>query len=223
VFFLLGYVVPIFAGVYKQFRAELPPITQSLVVVSAVVSSRAFLIGAPLVLLAIFIASARYYQTYRGRRFFDDLKMKMPLFGPLIEKMALARMAHTLSALADAGVPLIRALATAGSVSNNAILLDAMGTVSVRVQQGAMLGASLAETGKFPLLMTRMISAGEESGDLGMMLNQVAGFFDREVDYGVKRILTLIEPILTVGLGFVVGFILLALYYPIFNLGNVIK
>jgi type IV pilus assembly protein PilC len=174
-------------------------------------------------LVALAIACVRFNRTYKGRRFFDRLKMSLPLFGPLVEKMALARLAHTLSALSDAGVPLIRALGTAGRVSGNSLLMDALADVSVKVQQGRAMGATMAETKRFPLLMTRMIGAGEESGDLGGMLKQVAHFFDREVDYGVKRLMTMIEPVLTVGLGVVVGFILLALYYPVFNLGNVVR
>lgn len=221
VFFLLSVVVPVFARVYKQFRADLPPVTQLLITISNGLRSY-WWIGA-LALLAILVASARYYRTYRGRRFFDRLKIKTPLFGPLVEKMALARLSHTLSALFDAGVPLIRALATAGRVSGNALMMDALAETSLRVQQGAPLGATLADTGRFPVIMTRMTAAGEESGELSEMLQQVAAFFSRDAEYGVKRILTLIEPILTVGLGFIVGFILLALYYPIFNLGNVVR
>lgn len=221
VFFLLAYVVPIFAGVYKQFNATLPAITQSLVFISFALK-KYWWTGA-LAMIITAVVSARAYKTYKGRRFFDNLKMRMPLFGPLVEKMAQARLTHTLSALTEAGVPLMSALGTAGRVSGNALLMDALETVSTKVQQGATLGLSMSDTKRFPLLMTRMIAAGEESGNLGEMLKQVARFFDREVDYGVKRLMTLIEPVLTVGLGVVVGFILLALYYPIFNLGNVIK
>lgn len=221
VFFLISYIVPIFANVYKQFRAQLPPITQSLVVASSVV--RSYWWALLLVVVAIVFFSARYYQTHQGRRFFDRLKLKMPLFGPLVEKMALGRMAHTLSSLLESGVPLIRALATCGRVSGNVLFMDALAEVSAKVQQGASLGMTMADTKRFPVLMTRMITAGEDAGDVGGMLKQLARFFDREVDYGVKRVMTLIEPILTVGLGVMVGFILLALYYPIFNLGNVTK
>lgn len=223
VFFLLTYVVPIFAGVYKQFHAELPAITQSLVFVSTVLTNPRIMLSIVALLVGIVIASVYYYKTYKGRRFFDNLKIKMPLFGPLVEKMAQARLSHTLAALTEAGVPLIRALGTAGRVSGNALMMDALDVVSLKVQQGAAMGISMADTGRFPLLMTRMIAAGEDAGSLGEMLKQVARFFDREVDYGVKRLMTLIEPVLTVGLGIVVGFILLSLYYPIFNLGNVIK
>lgn len=223
VFFLLAYVVPIFAKVYKQFGAELPAITNSLIVISDILTNPRIMGPAIAFLIALSIACVQYNRTYRGRRFFDSLKIRLPLFGTLIEKMALARLAHTLSALSDAGVPLIRALGTAGRVSGNSLLLDALADVSVKIQQGKTLGATMAETKRFPLLMTRMIGAGEESGDLGGMIRQVAHFFDREVDYGVKRLMTMIEPVLTVGLGVVVGFILLALYYPIFNLGNVVK
>ena len=223
VFFLLAFVVPVFAKVYKQFGAELPAITKSLVIISDVLTNPRVMLPVVLLLVAIVIVSARANQTYRGRRFFDALKLKLPLFGSLIQKMALARLSHTLSALAEAGVPLMSALGTAGRVSGNALYMDALDAVSLRVQQGGPMSLSMADTGRFPFMMTRMVAAGEDSGELGEMLKQVARFFDREVDYGVKRLMTMIEPVLTVGLGVVVGFILLALYYPIFNLGNVVK
>jgi type IV pilus assembly protein PilC len=102
-------------------------------------------------------------------------------------------------------------------------MMDALGQVSAQVQQGVSMCAAMVATGRFPQMMTQMIDAGENAGNLGEMLEQVGHFYDREVDYGVKRLMTLMEPILTVGLGMVVGFILLALYSPIFNMGNVIK
>jgi type IV pilus assembly protein PilC len=219
--FLLAYVVPVFAAVYKQFRAELPGITKLLIIFSEILT-RFWWVGILAVILAT-IVTIRAYKTYKGRRFLDGIKTRLPLFGHLIEKIGHARLAHTLSALTEAGVPLIRALGTAGRVSGNALVMDAMGDVSVKIQQGVNMGLAMSETRRFPLLMTRMIAAGEESGNLGEMLEQVARFFDREVDYGVKRLMTLIEPVLTVFLGLLVGFILLALYLPIFNLGNVIK
>jgi type IV pilus assembly protein PilC len=221
VFFLLTFVVPVFANVYSQFKAPLPTITQSLVTASDVL--RTYWWVGLLTVVATMVVCARLNRTYRGRRFFDRLKVRLPLFGPIIDKIALARAAHTLASLSDAGVPLIRSLGTAGRVSGDAHVMDALGDVSVKVQQGVGVGLAMADTGRFPLLMTRMIAAGEESGNLGEMLEQVALFFDREVDYGIKRLMTLIEPILTIVMGVVVGFILIALYYPIFNLGNVIK
>lgn len=219
--FLLAYVVPIFASVYSQFHAELPAITKILVFISACLKSY-WWVGV-LALTGTVYACSRIYRTYRGRRFFDRLKTRVPLFGHLIEKIGLARTSHTLAALTNAGVPLTRALGTAGRVSGNALVMDAMDEVNLQIQNGTAMGVAMADTRRFPLIMTRMIAAGEQSGNLGEMLEQVARFFDREVDYGVKRLLTMIEPILTIVLGFVVGFILLALYYPIFNLGNVVK
>jgi type IV pilus assembly protein PilC len=219
--FLLAYVVPIFAKVYQDFHAPLPAITQSLVAASD--AMRAYWWVGILLILATIIACVRLYRTPAGRRFFDRLKIRLPLFGPIIDKIALARMSHTLASLNEAGVPLIRSFATAGRISGDIHIVDAMADVSTKVQRGVRIGLAMTDTGRFPILMTRMISAGEESGNLGEMLEQVAHFFDREVDYGIKRLMTLIEPVLTIVMGVVVGFILIALYYPIFNLGNVIK
>jgi type IV pilus assembly protein PilC len=221
VFFLLTFVVPVFAKVYRDFKAPLPAITQSLVTASDLLVAYWWL--AILGIIAAIFTVARVYRTYKGRRFLDRFMVRLPLFGPIVDKIALSRMAHTLASLSDAGVPLIRSLGTAGRVSGDANVMDALADVSLKVQQGVGMGLAMSDTGRFPLLMTRMIAAGEESGNLGEMLEQVALFFDREVDYGIKRLMTLIEPILTIVMGVVVGFILIALYYPIFNLGNVIK
>lgn len=218
---LLVFVVPIFADVYKQFRAELPVITQLLVTISFLV--RTYWWGFVLGLVGIGFVIRRINQTHKGRRFFDKLKVGVPLFGPLVDKIALARMAHTLASMTNAGIPLIRALPTAGRVSGDSHIMDALGSVSERVQQGVSIGLAMQDTGRFPLLLTRMIASGETSGNLSEMLEQAAHFYDREVDYGVKRLMTMIEPIMTVIMGLVVGFILLALYMPIFNLGKVIK
>jgi len=219
--FLLAYVVPIFAKVYEDFHAPLPAITQTLVIASE--AMRAYWWVGLLLILATLVTCTRLYRTPGGRRFFDHLKVRLPLFGPIIDKIALARMSHTLSSLNEAGVPLIRSFATAGRISGDIHIMDAMADVSAKVQRGVRIGLAMADTGRFPILMTRMIAAGEESGNLGEMLEQVAHFFDREVDYGIKRLMTLIEPVLTIVMGVVVGFILIALYYPIFNLGNVVK
>lgn len=218
---LLMFVVPVFDKVYKQFKAELPAITKLLITISGLLRDY-WWAGALLTLVAV-VVCARVYKTHRGRRFFDGLLIKVPLVGHLIEKIALSRLAHTLSDLTNAGIPLIRALGTAGRVSGNSLMVDALGQVSAQVQQGAGMCAAMVATGRFPQMMTQMIGAGENAGNLGEMLEQVGQFYDREVDYGVKRLMTLMEPILTVGLGVLVGFILLALYSPIFNMGNVIK
>jgi type IV pilus assembly protein PilC len=221
--FLLAYVVPIFAKVYKQFGSKLPAITESLITLSNLLTNPRVVAFSVLVVVGAIVFTTRAYKTYKGRRVIDGLKIRLPLFGGLIEKIGLARMTHTLAALTDAGVPLIRALGTAGRVSGNSLVMDALAEVSIKIQQGGEMGMAMQDTKRFPLLMTRMIAAGEQAGNIGEMLDQVARFFDREVDYGVKRLMTLIEPILTVGMGLVVGFILLALYYPIFNLGQVVK
>ncbi|MES2461359.1 MAG: type II secretion system F family protein [Armatimonadota bacterium] len=219
--FLLAYVVPIFAQVYKQFKSELPGVTKLLVALSAAVTGYWWVAALLAVVATVIYIQA--YKTYRGRRVIDCALTRLPLFGHLIEKISLARAAHTLSSLAAAGVPLVPTLSTAGRVSGNSLIVDAMEQVSLHVQQGVSMATAMTETGRFPLLMTRMVAAGEKSGNLSEMLEQVAHFFDREVDYGVKRMMTLIEPIMTVGMGLVVGFILLALYLPVFNLGNVMK
>ncbi|MGC4047846.1 MAG: type II secretion system F family protein [Armatimonas sp.] len=218
---LLTFVVPIFADVYTQFHAELPSVTQMLVTISFLV--RTYWWAGILGLIATIFIVRQINLTHKGRRFFDRLKVGIPLFGPIIDKIALARMAHTLASMSNAGIPLIRALPTAGRVSGDSHIQDALEVVSEKVQQGVSIGLAMHDTARFPLLLTRMIASGETSGNLSEMLEQAAHFYDREVDYGVKRLMTMIEPIMTAVMGLIVGFILLALYMPIFNLGKVIK
>ncbi len=182
---LLVFVVPIFADVYKQFRAELPAVTQLLVSISFLV--RTYWWGFILALIAIGFIIRRINQTPKGRRFFDKLKVALPLFGPLVDKIALARMAHTLASMTNAGIPLIRALPTAGRVSGDSHIVDALDNVSERVQQGVAIGLAMQDTGRFPLLLTRMIASGATAGNLSEMMAKAAHFYDSEVDYGVKR------------------------------------
>jgi len=221
VFFMLIFVVPVFANVYAQFKAELPAPTQLLVTLSHIVRNYWYM-----TFLSVFLAFKaikRWQQTEKGRYQIDKFKLKMPLLGPLNRKIAISRMTRTFSAMVSAGVPILSGLQTSARVTGNVIIMDVISDCVQKVNQGVKLSVPLEQSGEFPPMVTRMIAAGEESGNMDEMLRQITNFYDRDIEYAVQRLTRLLEPLLTVVLGVIVGFILLALYMPIFNLSKVIK
>jgi type IV pilus assembly protein PilC len=185
-----------------------------------------------LTLLAVSAVMVHLYQTEAGQRFFDGLKLKVPGLGPLIHRSSLSRMIHALSALSKAHVPLACALPLAGKAAGNLLLRDALAQAAHRVQCGGgannggapgTLGAAMKASEQLPPQMTQMIAAGEDAGHLIQTLDQIALSLDAEVDRSVRRLLNLVSPIVYTGFLLVVALTLLGLYYPIFNLGNVIK
>ena len=174
-------------------------------------------------LIGTFLLLRRYIKTPTGHRRFDALKLKLPLFGKLNRKLAIARLTRTLSAMVRAGVPSLQALMISARVANNIIIADAMLKVAEFVQQGSRLWMPMEQTGQFPPMVTRMIAAGEESGNLDEMLSELTRFYDRDVEYTVQKLTRMLEPLLTVAIGGVVLFVLLALYMPIFNLSSIMK
>ncbi len=221
--FLVLVVIPQFASFYASFRAQLPAITMLLLNISKVAMNPYFelLIWTLIIGTVLFIRQS--IKTPKGRERWDRLKLKIPLFGVLNRKIAVARMTRTLAAMVRAGVPILQSLAISARVSNNVIITMAMARVAEFVQQGARLWMPMEQTGEFPPLVTRMIAAGEESGNLDEMLAELTKFYDRDIEYTVQKLTKMLEPILTVVIGSIVLFVLLALYMPIFNLTNVLK
>lgn len=218
--FMLCCVVPVFAKVYDQFHAELPLPTKTLVIASGIVINYWWLC-----IISIVVATrtlVMWMRTEHGRRICDRLKLKMPLVGSLNRKVAISRLTRTLSAMVQAGVPLLSGLQTSARVTGNSVFTDVVADTLQKVNQGAKLSAPLEDSGEFPSMVTRMIAAGEESGNMDEMLKQVTMFYDRDIDYAVQRLTRMLEPLLTIALGGVVGFILMALYMPIFNLSKVL-
>lgn len=219
--FMLVFIVPAFARVYDQFHAELPAVTKALVLLSHAVVHYwwMFLLGGA----ALFLVIRRWVQTPRGRRQYDRLKLRLPLLGKLIRKIAIARFSQTFAALTRAGVPVLRALTVSGHTSNNVIIMEAVGKVVGFVKEGASISVPLEQTGEFPQMVTRMIAAGEQSGNLDEMLEAVVQFYERDIEYTVGKLTRLLEPIMTGVVGGIVLFVLLALYMPVFNLTQVVR
>lgn len=221
--FLVVVVIPQFAQFYRTFNQQLPWITQMLLSISKATTiwwANALILGG---LASLILFARRYIATPNGRRRWDRFKLKVWLLGKLNRKIAIARFTRSLSAMVRAGVPILQALTISARVANNTILYDAVARVTDYVQQGARLWMPMEQTGEFPTLVTRMIAAGEESGNLDEMLNELTRFYNRDIEYSVQRLTRLMEPLMTVVVGGIVLFVLLALYMPIFNLTNVLK
>ena len=223
VLFLVTVIIPKFADFYKAFNADLPAPTLILLNISAYLLNPwiDFLVIAGIIATVLLLR--RYIQTDAGKRQWDKLKLRVWFIGKLNRKIATARLTRTLSAMVKAGVPILQALTVSARVSNNVIIYEAITRVTEFVQQGARLWMPMEQTGEFPPIVTRMIAAGEESGNLDEMLSELSRFYERDIEYTIQKLTRMIEPMLTVFVGGIVLFILLALYMPIFNLSNVLK
>jgi type IV pilus assembly protein PilC len=219
--FMLTFIVPVFAKVYDQFHAQLPSVTLLLVAMSDFVTKMWWL---ALLLIFLFIKAMKAFRATKiGTRWFDTIALKMPVFGPIMRKIAIGRFAQTFAGSTRSGIPILNALAVCADTSGNVIIHGAIMKVAAQVSEGAPLAPALDETGQFPPMVTRMIAAGEKSGNLDEMLDEVALFYSRDVDYAIQKMTKMIEPLMTIVVGFIVLFVLLALYMPVFSLSHVIK
>jgi type IV pilus assembly protein PilC len=217
---IMLFVIPKFAEIYGSAGQALPLPTQILINIS---NNFGKILIVFIILLAGLIIGIRYYRnTEIGRYTTDRIIFSLPLLGELFKKAAVARVARTLANLIGGGVPLLPALTIAGETSGNKVLEKAMEEVRINVSAGQSLADPMFYTGVFPYLLVEMVRVGELTGRLEDMLNRVADFFEEEVDRMVNTLSTLIEPILIVFLGIVIGGILISLYLPIFKLGEVI-
>lgn len=221
VMFMIIKIVPIFESVYAKANALLPLPTRVLIVISNTV--RSYLL---VVILAVLLLGALLFalsQTPTGRRFFDTLKLRMPLFGPLIRKAIMARTCRTLSVLLNAGIPLIEAMETVAKVSGNSVIESAMGEATQRMRDGGTIAETLRETGHFPGMITQLVATGEESGTLPVMLARAASYYEQQVDQAVATLSSLIEPVMIVVMGAIAGGVIFALYLPIFSIGQAVR
>lgn len=219
--FLLLFVIPVFAQVYKSANLQLPGATLALIAVSNFFVLFWWAVG--LVVVGGVMGTRAWARSERGRPKADALKLRLPLFGVLIRKVSLARALRVLGTLISTGVPLVDALEDAARVSGNHVIASALRFAIVRVTEGDKLRQPLEASGEFPPMVIQMVAAGEESGDLGGMLNKVADFYDRDIEYTVKRLTTIMEPLLTIFLGVIVGFVAVSMYMPIFSLTDLLK
>ncbi|MBI1755640.1 MAG: type II secretion system F family protein [Fimbriimonas ginsengisoli] len=220
-FALFSFVLPKFKDIFTGMDVELPPITAGLFALGDFMAAYWWLIIVGMV--GAFFALKVWIKTPQGRYQFDSFKLRVPIAGELSLKMSVARFSRTFGTLISSGVPMMRSLEIVGETLGNVVLAEAIEQTRMSIREGQKLSVPLQESGLFPTMVTCMIDVGEESGRLPEMLVKVAEFYDTEVEATVKGLTSLIEPMLIIFMGVVVGFIAISIMTPIFKLVSSIK
>jgi type IV pilus assembly protein PilC len=221
VILLLAYVTPTFEKMFKDFGGAMPGPTQFLIDLSYGLRHNWYwFVGVP---IAAFVGFRLFVGSPKGRALWDKFTLKLPVFGPLIRKVAVARFTRTLGTLLSSGVPILDALEIVAKSAGNRTIERAILFVRAKISEGKNIAGPLADTGVFPPMVVQMIGVGEATGAMDAMLNKIADFYDDEVDVAISALTSMIEPLLMVFLGGVVGGFLIAMYLPIFSIAGNIK
>ncbi len=213
---IMTFIVPKFEEVFKQVKVQMPALTVMLMEISNFIKSYWYVILAfP---FALFFALGAWGRTRGGRLALDRMKLHAPLVGPIMKKSVIARFCRTLGTLLQSGVPILEALAIVKNATGNEVVSNAIGTVHDSIREGESIAEPLAACGVFDDIVINMIDVGEETGELDKMLLKISDNYDAEVDAAVSALMSVMEPILIVGLGFTVGFIVVALFLPLISL-----
>lgn len=216
VIFMLWKVIPVFATVFQELGATLPGLTRFVLAMSQFVQSYILFI---LIGIIVLVFGFKYLRkTPQGGKVIDQALLKMPLFGDLLEKVGLARVTRTLSTLLSGGVPMLESIKITSTTSGNVIVENNIMRARTMVAEGTSLTDALREIGTFPFMMVQMVGVGEATGTLDEMLTKLADFYDEEVEAAVTALLSVLEPILLIGVGGLVGMIIISMYLPIFSL-----
>ncbi|HQY56505.1 MAG: type II secretion system F family protein [Nitrospira sp.] len=221
---LMVWVIPVFAQMFLEMsggKVGLPGPTQIVINVSNFFQSYWYAMGGAMV--GAVIAIKRYYATVNGRVVIDRLLLKMPIVGDLIRKASVAKFTRTLGTLITSGVPLLEGLSICAKTSGNKVIEEALMNARVSISGGKTISEPLAKCNVFPKMVTHMIAVGESTGALDAMLGKIADFYEDEVDQAVETLTSLLEPIMMVVLGTIIGFIVIAMYLPIFTMASAIQ
>ncbi len=219
---MLLFLVPVFVKIFADLGGELPMLTQVVVKASDGLRSNWYII-IPAV-AGMFWGIKRYKGTESGRRNWDRLKLRLPMkIGDVVLKVTMARFSRTLSTLLAAGVDIIKALEITGQTAGNWVVEDALGTVRARVHEGVPIAQPLIENPVFPPMVSQMVKIGEETGELEKMLGKIADFYEEEVDASIQTLTSIIEPLMMIGVGLMVGVIIISMYLPMFKLLSLVK
>jgi len=223
IFVMMTWVIPSFREMFAEFGGEdqLPGLTQTVIAMS-----EGFVSNIHWILLSMFGAIAGFTysrKTNGGRHFWDKLLLTVPILGPVMRKIAVARFTRTLGTLLGSGVPILDALNIVGKAAGNVIVEDAILKTSEKIREGRTMAEPLMETGVFPSMVVQMIGVGEQTGAMDTMLNKVADFYEDEVDVAVGALTSLLEPIMMVVIGGIVGVILISMYLPIFDIAGKVR
>jgi type IV pilus assembly protein PilC len=220
--FMLLFIVPVFVSVFNSLNGQLPTPTKIVMGASNALRGYWFIIF-PVIGTAIY-ALRRFKKTEMGRQRWDTVKLKIPMkIGDVVQKIALARFSRTLSTLVAAGVDIITALEITGGTAGNWVLEKSLVTIRERVHEGVPMSEPLADDPIFPPMVSQMVKIGEETGELDKMLGKVADFYEDEVDASIQSLTSIIEPILMIGVGAMVGTIVISMYLPMFKLLTLVK
>jgi type IV pilus assembly protein PilC len=218
---MLLFLVPIFQGIFAQLNGQLPQLTQYVVNASNLLKSAPWvLLFIPLGLWGFF----RWKRTEAGRKVWDRFKLRIPMkIGETVRKVTMARFSRTLSTLVAAGVDIIKALEITGQTAGNWVVEEALAGVRVKVHEGVPIAQPLIENPVFPPMVSQMVKIGEETGELEKMLTKIADFYEEEVDASVASLTSIIEPLMMIGVGIMVGIILIAMYLPMFKMLHLVS
>ncbi|MGB8356810.1 MAG: type II secretion system F family protein [Chthoniobacteraceae bacterium] len=219
--FLIVKVVPVFSQIFADFGAKLPAPTQFLIDLSDFIRGNwYYLIAAG---IGIFFGVRTFLRTKRGSEIWDRYKLKLPIFGPLVHKICMTRFSRTFAQLIRSGVPILEVMEIVGETSGNHVIAVAIHGVSTDVERGEHLTNAMSRQSIFPPMMLRMVSAGEATGKIDVMLEKMADFWDEEIEATLDALTSLIEPLLIVVLGVIVGGIVISMFLPIFKLNDIVS
>ena len=217
---LLLYVIPIFGKMFQDFGQALPAPTQFVLGLSAFTRKYFLLV---IVAVAALVGLLRWYRRQeKGRRVTDAFLLKLPVVGSLLQRIAVARFARTLGTMVSSGVPILESMDIVAKSAGNKVIEEAIVRARMSISEGKTIADPLAEAKVFPVMVTQMVAVGEATGALDTMLNKIADFYDDEVDAAVEALTALLEPMLMVFLGVVIGGLVVAMYLPIFKLAGVV-
>jgi type IV pilus assembly protein PilC len=219
---LIAFIVPVFVKIFKDFGGDLPMITKITVAASNMVTSRWYILLA--VSVGIVVGFKKWKSSEWGRPQWDAFRLRFPFkIGNTVQKIALARWSRTFAALYSAGVPIMQAIEVTGQTAGNTVVERAMDDVIESVKSGGSIAAPLRNAAIFPPMVAQMMAVGEETGNLDTMLSKVADFYEDEVAAAVKALTSILEPLMIVFVGGIVGFIVIAMYMPMFKVYDAIK
>jgi type IV pilus assembly protein PilC len=216
------FLVPVFVKIFATLNGKLPTLTQYVVTASNFLRNDWYIIF-PLVFAAIF-GIKRFKKTEQGRQLWDRIKLKIPMrIGDVVLKVTMARFSRTLSTLVAAGVDIIKALEITGQTAGNWVIEHALADVRARVHQGVPIAQPLIENEIFPPMVSQMVKIGEETGELEKMLSKIADFYEDEVDAAIQTLTSIIEPVMMILVGLMVGVIVISMYLPMFKMLSLVK
>lgn len=218
---ILIFVIPVFEKMFSDFGGALPTPTRIVITLSDFVKGNVLYMIAGLIVLGF--AFKRFYSTEKGRKCVDDLLLRLPVFGPLLRKVAVAKFTRTLGTMVSSGVPILDALDITARTSGNKTVESAVYSVRSAISEGQTMAGPLAASGVFPSMVCQMVSVGESTGALDSMLGKIADYYDDEVDAAVDSLTSMIEPFMMVFLGVTIGGLVVSMYLPIFKMAGMVS